>query len=109
MGNSGRFTHRDQVIERLKEGWYTGYEMCNEIKSSQALARISEVKKNPPKGWHVQERKKDCDTRCNEYRLVQNEVASIIARLHSKEPSEMTPIQQMFSDMPKPQESENYL
>jgi len=63
-------THREMVIAKLKTGWFTGFQMCIEINSSQALARICELKKKPHIGWKLEERQKDCETRCQEYRLV---------------------------------------
>ena len=63
-------TQREQVIELLKTGWYSGFAMNMAIKSTGGAPRITELKTTDPlEGWKIIERRNVTDN-CQDYMLV---------------------------------------
>jgi hypothetical protein len=50
---------RDEVIELLKGGWYSNFQINMELKSSSADRIMRFVRETPPEGYYVDQRKKD--------------------------------------------------
>lgn len=63
---------RDEVIELLKGGWYSNFQINMELKSSSADRIMRFVRENPPEGYYVEQRKKEMPKEyrsCLEYTL----------------------------------------
>ena len=63
---------RDEVIELLKNGWYSNFQINMELKSSSADRIMRFVRETPPEGYYVDQRKKDMPKEyrhCLEYTL----------------------------------------
>lgn len=63
---------RDEVIELLKKGWYSNFQINMELKSSSADRIMRFVRETPPAGYYVDQRKKDIPKEyrsCLEYTL----------------------------------------
>lgn len=70
-------TQREQVIELLKTGWYSGFAMNMAIKSTGGAPRITELKTtNPHAGWKIIERRSLTD-KCQEYTLIKDKETEI--------------------------------
>lgn len=52
-------TLKKQVIELLQSGWYSNFQINMIIKSSSADRAMREVRKNPPEGYIIVQRKKE--------------------------------------------------
>ena len=69
---------RDVVIELLMSGWYSNFQINMMLKSSSADRIMRFIRKNPPQGYYVDQRKKEMPKEyrsCLEYTLkeVQND------------------------------------
>ena len=64
---------REKLTECLKEQWLSNYQMQYLCKSSSADREARRIRENPPEDYHMEQRRKDCETRCLEFRLVKNE------------------------------------
>lgn len=51
-------TLKDEVIELLKGGWYSNFQINMYLKSSSADREMRRVRENPPKGYVIEQRKK---------------------------------------------------
>lgn len=70
-------TQRQQVIELLKTGWYSGFKMNLAIQSTGGAPRITELKTtNPHVGWKIIERRSLTD-KCQEYMLIPDKSSEI--------------------------------
>lgn len=68
-------TIKQQVIEKLKKGWYSNFQINMEVKSSSADREVRRIRENPPEGWIIVQRKKllpDGYNPCLEYTLMPN-------------------------------------
>ncbi len=63
-------TQMEKLTVLLKEKWMSNYMMQQELRSSSADREARRLRKNPPKGYEMLQRQKDCAVRCLEYRLV---------------------------------------
>lgn len=50
---------RDEVIELLKTGWYSNFQINMALKSASADRIMRFVRENPPEGYYVEQRKKE--------------------------------------------------
>ena len=60
-------------VERLlKQGWYSNFQVCMELKSASADRELRRLRENPPEGYKVVQRPKKVEgyNDCLEYRLV---------------------------------------
>lgn len=67
-----RNTLRDKVIELLKEGWYSNFQINMKLKSSSADRIMRFIRENPPEGYFIDQRKKEQPKEyhpCLEYKL----------------------------------------
>ena len=65
-------TIKEQVIELLKHGWYSNFQMNMILQTSCADREMRRIRKNPPQGLKVMQRQKimpDGYNRCLEYSL----------------------------------------
>ena len=65
---------KKKLIENLKEHWLSNYQMQQLCMSSSADRVARFIRVNPPENYHWEQRRKDCDTYCLEFRLVRDEV-----------------------------------
>lgn len=65
-------TQAEKLVRLLKENWMSNYQMQQELKSSSADREARRIRKEPPSGYYMAQRKKDCLVNCLEYRLVPN-------------------------------------
>ena len=63
-------TQQDKLIELLKKEYLSNFQMQQLLKSSSADREARRLRKNPPQGYMMVQRKKDCEVKCLEYRLV---------------------------------------
>lgn len=63
-------TMEQQIIEVLKEKWMSNYQLQQEFKSSSADRIARFVRKTPPEGYYMEQRRKDCERYCYEYKLI---------------------------------------
>jgi len=61
---------RQQLIELLKKEYLSNFQMQQLLKSSSADREARRLRKNPPQGYVMVQRKKDCPVKCLEYKLV---------------------------------------
>ena len=68
-------TQEEKLISLLKQYWLSAYQMQQMLKSSSADRTMRRIRKNPPGGWIVIDRKKDIDgyNKCLEYHLVKED------------------------------------
>lgn len=52
-------TLRNEVIELLKCGWFSNYQINVQLKSSSADRIMRFIRENPPQGYYIDQRKKD--------------------------------------------------
>lgn len=67
-------TLKDKVLELLKTGWYSNFQINMQLKSSSADREMRRIRENPPTGWIIVQRKKllpDGYNQCLEYTLMQ--------------------------------------
>lgn len=64
---------KEKLIDYLKEQWLSNYQMQQLCKSSSADREARKIRQNPPENYHMEQRRKDCDTYCLEYKLVADE------------------------------------
>lgn len=62
---------REKLTEELKQRWMSAFEMQLYLKSSSADRQMRFIRKNPPAGYEIIQRKKEIEgyTICNEYFL----------------------------------------
>lgn len=63
---------RDEVIELLKGGWYSNFQINMMLKSSSADRTMRFIRENPPQGYYIDQRKKEMPKEyrsCLEYTL----------------------------------------
>lgn len=63
---------RDEVIELLKKGWYSNFQINMALKSSSADRIMRFIRENPSEGYYVDQRKKEMPKKyrpCLEYTL----------------------------------------
>lgn len=63
---------RNEVIELLKGGWYSNFQINMELKSASADRIMRFVRENPPEGYTIEQRKKEMPKEyrsCLEYTL----------------------------------------
>lgn len=65
-------TMEQQIIEALKEKWMSNFQLQQEFKSSSADRIARFVRETPPENYHIEQRRKDCDRYCLEYKLEKN-------------------------------------
>lgn len=51
-------TLRDEVIQLLKNGWYSNFQINMIIRSSSADRVMRMIRKNPPSGYCIEQRQK---------------------------------------------------
>ena len=51
-------TLKDKVTDLLKTGWYSNFQINMLLKSSSADREMRRIRKNPPSGWIIVQRKK---------------------------------------------------
>lgn len=69
-------TLKAKLIELLKEGWMSNYEMEQAIKSSSGGSMARKIRQNPPEGYKMIQRPKEVPegyNKCLEFRLVRIE------------------------------------
>lgn len=69
-------TLKQDVIDLLKKGWYSNFQINMELKSSSADRIMRFVRENPPAGYAIEQRKKDLPKElgyrnCLEYTLAE--------------------------------------
>ena len=64
---------REKLTDYLKEQWLSNYQMQYLCKSSSADRVARFIRQNPPENYHMEQRRKDCETYCLEYKLVKDE------------------------------------
>jgi hypothetical protein len=63
---------RDEVIELLKGGWYSNFQINMKLKSSSADRIMRFIRETPPEGYYIEQRKKEMPKEyrsCLEYTL----------------------------------------
>lgn len=63
---------REEVIELLKGGWYSNFQINMALKSSSADRIMRFIRETPPEGYYVDQRKKEMPKEyrsCLEYTL----------------------------------------
>lgn len=66
-------TIRQKVEEKLKEKWYSNFQIDMECKSSSANRELRRIRENPPEGYKIIQRPKKKVVgynACLEYKLV---------------------------------------
>lgn len=63
-------TMEQQIIEALKEKGMSNFQLQQEFKSSSADRIARKIRKYPPEGYYMEQRRKECDRYCLEYKLV---------------------------------------
>lgn len=66
-------TLREEVLNLLKNGWYSNFQINVECKSSSADRIMRMIRENPPEGFKIEQRKKEVPekyNRCLEYTLL---------------------------------------
>lgn len=63
---------KETLIELLKNNWLSAYQMQQALKSSSADRVMRVIRKFPPENYHIEQRRKDCETYCLEYKLEKN-------------------------------------
>jgi len=63
-------TQEQKLIELLKYNYLSNYQMQSELRSSSADRIARNIRTNPPEGYVMTQRKKDCEVNCLEYKLV---------------------------------------
>lgn len=69
-------SHRQIIIEALKENWLSSYQIQQLVKSSSGDRSMRSIRSNPPEGFMIIQRPKEVPegyNRCLEYRLVSTE------------------------------------
>ena len=64
---------KEKLIEHLKEQWLSNWNMQQLTKSSSGDRIGRAIRENPPEGYHMEQRRKDCDTYCLEFKLVKDD------------------------------------
>lgn len=68
-------TLKEKVLNLLKTGWYSNFQINLECKSSSADREMRRIRENPPTGWIIVQRKKLLPEQgynnCLEYTLMQ--------------------------------------
>ena len=67
-------TLKEKVLNLLKTGWYSNFQINMVLKSSSADREMRRLRENPPEGWVIMQRKKllpDGYNSCLEYTLTQ--------------------------------------
>lgn len=67
-------TLKEKVLNLLKTGWYSNFQINMVLKSSSADREMRRLRENPPEGWVVMQRKKllpDGYNNCLEYTMIQ--------------------------------------
>lgn len=62
-------TLRNTVINLLKENWLSNTQLVLLTRHNSAERTAREIRKNPPDGYCMESRPKDCRTKCLEFRL----------------------------------------
>lgn len=65
-------TLKSEVIELLKTGWYSNFQINMELKSSGADREMRRIRENPPEGYGIEQRRKKLPEEyrsCLEYTL----------------------------------------
>lgn len=68
-------TIKEKVLNLLKTGWYSNFQINLEVKSSSADRAMRKIRENPPEGWVIVQRNKllpDGYNPCLEYTLMPN-------------------------------------
>lgn len=68
-----KYTQQQWLIEALKIDWLTNFEAQALVKSSSGDRRLREIAENPPEGYRLQRRLKDCPVRCLEFHLTMSD------------------------------------
>lgn len=68
---SKKLTQRERIIELLQGGWYSNYQIQQEIKSSSADREARRIRECPPVGYTMVQRQKKIDgyNTCLEFHL----------------------------------------
>lgn len=80
-------TQEQKLTEVLKNKWMSSYQMQQELKSSSADRVMRRIRKNPPDGYTILQKRKDSPNGygiCLEYKLVKEEDSNISFMLKSK-------------------------
>lgn len=69
---SKKITHKEIIINALKENWLSNYQVQQLVKSSSGDRTLRTIRENPPEGYVMEQRVKDVPgyTKCLEYHLV---------------------------------------
>ena len=62
-------TLRSQVIKLLKEHWLSNTQLVLITRHNSAERTARDIRNNPPEGYCMVSRPKDCVTRCLEFKL----------------------------------------
>lgn len=66
-----RETQEEKVIKLLKRGWFSNYQMQQQLKSSSADRAFRRVREKGLDGWEFKQRqKRNAPCKCLEYRIV---------------------------------------
>ncbi len=69
-----KLTQEEKVISLLKRGWFSNYQMQQQLKSSSADRTFRRVREKGLDGYEFKQRlKKNSSSRCFEYRIVKLE------------------------------------
>lgn len=63
---------KEKLVDYLKEQWLSNYQMQYLCKSSSADRVARHIRQNPPENYHMEQRRKDCETYCLEFKLVKD-------------------------------------
>jgi hypothetical protein len=68
-----RITQKNKLTELLKESWYSYTDMIIVIRAGEAGRRFREIRKNPPEGFKIIERKitREKKSSCKEFKIVE--------------------------------------
>lgn len=62
-------TLRSKVIKLLKEHWLSNTQLVLITRHNSAERTARDIRCNPPEGYYMVSRQKDCVTRCLEFKL----------------------------------------
>lgn len=62
-------TLRSKVIKLLKEHWLSNTQLVLITRHNSAERTARNIRCNPPEGYYLASRQKDCVTRCLEFKL----------------------------------------
>lgn len=62
-------TLKNLVINLLKENWLSNTQLVLLTRHNSAERTARKIRRNPPEGYYMESRPKDCVTRCLEFKL----------------------------------------